>query len=210
MSEAAPKPAKKPRRWVRVPLFLLLLVLAVYGYLFVRGTWADSVPRDPATVEQRPVTQLFRDEQGRITVRSAIRLKHPRAKVWALVTDYDHYGEMLPYVKDITAKKGDGGTVVSGKAASALSGWWDFTMTVREAKGEAWSANWDASPTEEIPVNRGGWTLHEPADGETLLELRLETEARGYPRFFLRNFFLYRLGRVLEAVKRHLDEAQRE
>ncbi|MGL4555790.1 MAG: SRPBCC family protein [Gemmataceae bacterium] len=207
MSEARSSAPKKPRRWVGVPLLLLLLVGAAYGYLFVRGTWADPVPRDPATAEQGPVTQLFRDEQGRATVRSVVLLNHPREKVWALVTDYGRYGDLLPYVRGITATPGDGGTVVAGKAASGFTGYWDFAMTVREEKAGAWSAAWDAAPSDEVRVNRGRWTLTEQGPGQTLLELRLDAEARGYPRFLLRNFFLYRLGRVLEAVGGHLDGA---
>ena len=206
MSQPAPPPAKKPRRWIGVPYLLLAILAGGLGYLFVRGSWADDAATDPTSPEQGPITRLLKTDDVRITVRSAMVLNHPREKVWALVTDYANYGDVLPYVKDIAATAGDGGTVVSGKAASAISGYWDFAMTVRETRGEAWSATWDAAPTGDVLVNRGGWTLRELSPGTTLLELRLEVEAKGYPRFFLRNFFLYRLGRVLQAIDEHLDE----
>ncbi len=207
MSQPAPTPPppRKPRRGLLIAWFILICVVGLMVFFYARGHWAGTTPLDPTTPEQGPLTQLLRLPDGHVTVRSAIVLPYPREKVWAAVTDYARYPDFLPYVKDMTAERGEGGTVVSGEAQAIIGGYWKFTMTVKERRDGDWAARWDEPPSGQILVNRGGWTARELGEGRTLLALDLETEAKGNPRFVMRNFYLYRLGRVMEAVRARLD-----
>src|SRR5262245_8259021 len=129
MSAPAPSPpaARRPRRrrWLMVPLALLLLVLVGVVWAYARGTSSAATPRNPASASDPPVSQLYRTPDGQTTVRAAVLVPHPRQKVWEVVTDFAHYGDVLPYVKDVTAEKGpEDVTVVSGEAKSAFRGYW--------------------------------------------------------------------------------------
>jgi hypothetical protein len=100
---------------------------------------------------------------------------------------------------------------VTGRAKSALSGWWDFAIDVREQKNdEPWTATWDNSGSGVVQLNRGGWTLRPLDKDQTLLVLSLETEILHTPTFFLRNVFMHRLPRVLHAVEVQLQKQAAE
>jgi hypothetical protein len=193
---------------VVIPVALVLLVLGTAVWFYVRGTWADTSPANPTT-PGRPVSQLYRDPEGHTPVRAAILLEQPRNAVWRVVTDFAHYDELLPYLREIQAVDSTEGGVtrVTGEAKSVVSGYWSFTMAVHtDRSGQEWRAWWDEKDDGDVLVNRGGWTLSEPAPGQTLLVLMLEAEVRGTPTFILRNFFLYRMRQVLKAIKADLEK----
>lgn len=207
---AEPKKPRRRRGWLLIPLTLLGLLLAVGVWAYVRGSSAESTPRDPDRVEQRPLSQVVKTPEGHTTVRAAILLDVPRDRAWKLVTDFANYHRLLPYLKDIEAEPTDGGaTRLSGLAQSALPGYWAFTLDAHAEKKEpAWRVWWDETGAGPVLLNRGGWTLREPSEGQTLLVLELEAVVKGYPTWVLRNFFLYRLRQVLEAVKARLAEKE--
>src|SRR5690242_17135130 len=82
-------------RWLggMVALGLGLAMLTVV----VRGTRADTEPRDPASTEDGPICQVFEDDSGK-QVRCAIRLPFSLDEVWAVITDHDHLGDVCPYL----------------------------------------------------------------------------------------------------------------
>jgi ribosome-associated toxin RatA of RatAB toxin-antitoxin module len=208
MSTPSPAPAPRPRRrrWVFVPLTLLLLLLIAFTWAYVRGTSAETEVRNPATASDPPVSQLHRTPDGYVAVRAAVILPQPRQKVWEVVTDFAHYGDFLPYVKDVTAERQpDGVTVVSGQAKSAFSGYWAFTLAAHEEKKEDWRVWWKEKGEGEVRLNHGGWTLQDAGADQTLLILELDAEVKSTPTWVLRNFFLYRLRQVLAAVKMQLE-----
>lgn len=211
MSASTPAPAPKParrRRWAVVPVVLLLLLLAALAWAYARGTGAESEARDPSGAADPPVSQLLRREDGHVTVRASVVVPSPRQKVWDVVTDFANYGDLLPYVKGVTAEgRKDGTKLVKGEAKSAVSGYWAFELKAHEEKHEpAWRVWWKEKGEGEVLVNDGGWTLYEHGPGETLLVLELEAEVRGTPTWVLRNFFLYRLRRVVAAVRAKATE----
>jgi hypothetical protein len=206
-------PAPPTRRWRRqlIPAALLGLVLFAALWTWVHGTWADAEPRQPGGVGQGPVCHLYQPPGEGKRVRCAALLGHPRRRVWEVVTDYAHYGDLLPYLSDVTVSPNEDGTThMKGEAESALSGSWSFAIDVHEEKeGDTWRVWWD-KPSNSIEVNRGAWALTARGPRETLLVLTLEGEVRGYPTFFLRNVFLHRLKRVVRAVERRLEEQAAE
>ena len=197
-------PRRRRKRWWVVPAALLAVVLAAGAWAYVRGTWADTQPHDPAGVEDGPVSQVYQAPDGGKQVRAAVVLPYPREQVWKVVTDYAHYGDFLPYLADLEVTPADGGCHMKGQAKSALPGWWPFELDVREAKApEHWSAAWDQAG-DPVRVNKGGWVLTPAGEGRTLLVLYLETEVRGTPTFLIRNAYLHRLKEVLRAVEQRV------
>ncbi len=211
MSEPPAAPAAAPprrrRRRLVIPLLLLALLVATGVVLFVRGTWAGDVPRNPASVAEGPVSQVYQPPGQPKRVRCAILLPFPPDKVWKAVTDYRHYGDFLPYISEVTSERTPDGTRVSGQARSVLGGDWPFTITIREKEADgsrvAW---WDETGGGEVRVNRGSWEVTPATGGQTLLVLSLEAEVHNYPTFILRNTFLHRLKEVLKRVEKHLQD----
>lgn len=188
-----------------IPGALVLAAAAALAVLYVRGTWADAEPHDPASAADSPVSQIYLSEGGVKQVRCAVLLPYALGDVWDVLTDYADYGRMLPYLADVTAeKKGDGEWVMKGQAKSAFRGYWPFQITIREAKstdgGRIW---WDEHSAEgEVLLNRGGWELRKRGDQETLLVLTLEVEVKSTPTFLLRSIFRHRFKEVMRAVER--------
>jgi ribosome-associated toxin RatA of RatAB toxin-antitoxin module len=213
MAAPSPPPTAKPRRrrtrLLFIPVMLLLLGVVAFVILYIRGTWATTQPRDPASVQEGPISQLYQKPDGNKVVRCAVLLPYSLQRVWTVVTDYPYYSEFLPYLSDVQATQTDDGCVMKGQAASAISGTWPFEIVVHEDKEtvpERWRISWDEKPTEgDVQLNSGSWELTPVGENQTLLVLTLQAEVRSSPTFFLRNFFLYRLKQVVRAVEKRLQ-----
>jgi ribosome-associated toxin RatA of RatAB toxin-antitoxin module len=204
-------PARPPRRARRasIPGLLLLLVLGAVGYVWVRGTWADSTPADPKSVADGPVCHVYQPAGEHKRVRCAVLLPYPMQKVWSVVTDYEHYADILPYLADVQVepKEGEKGVWhMTGKAKSALPGYWDFAIDIHQEEGTERRVAWWDNPSGEVTLNKGRWELTPDGPDRTLLVLSLEAEVHNYPTFFLRNYFLHRLKRVVQAVEQQLQK----
>src|SRR5260370_34446821 len=109
MSAPTPAPVvKQKRRRTRllfIPVTLLALGLLALLIVYVRGTWATAQPRNPSSVSEGPVSQLVQWPKGGKALRCAILLPYPRPAVWEVVTDYGHYSDFLPYLKDTEAMR---------------------------------------------------------------------------------------------------------
>jgi ribosome-associated toxin RatA of RatAB toxin-antitoxin module len=187
---------------------LLGLVVLAVVYAYIRGNWADTTIRNPASVADGPLSQLYQTPDHRKQVRCSILLPYSRERVWAAVSDYAHYADFLPYLADIeVAPNPEGpGWRMTGQAQSLVSGHWPFTIHISEDKKESeWSIGWDEMGDGPVKLNRGGWTLSAHDRETTLLVLTLETQVLHYPNFVLRNVFLHRLKRVVRAVEQHVQ-----
>src|SRR5262245_17386922 len=92
---AAPARRRLKKRWL-IPGVILGALLVLLVWAFIRGTWADTTPRDPASPADGIITQLIKTPEGHKPVRCAVLLDHPLDEVWKAVTDYEHYGEIFP------------------------------------------------------------------------------------------------------------------
>jgi ribosome-associated toxin RatA of RatAB toxin-antitoxin module len=211
MSAPTPPPVvKQKRRRTRllfIPVTLLALGLLALLFVYVRGTWATAQPRNPSSVSEGPVSQLVLWPKGGKAIRCAILLPYPRQPVWDVVTDYGHYSDFLPYLKDTEAARKADAWELKGQAASAFSGDWPFDITITEdTEPSLWRVWWDDRPTQgKIAVNRGTWELTESSPNQTLLVLTLQAEVHSTPTFFLRNILLFRLKQVVRAVEKRLQ-----
>jgi carbon monoxide dehydrogenase subunit G len=206
---ATPAPRRVKKRLV-IPVILLALVVLLLVVLSIRGTWADDVEKAPASADEGTLTQLYRGPDGGIYVRCALVVEAPPREVWAVVTDYNHQAEFLPYVSQMSGEpEADGRYHIRGVAHSRLWGDWPFesqvTLEEHPDRGE-YRAFWGEEGTGELAINRGSWVLRPAGEGRTLLSYALQIEVARYPAFLVRNIIMDRLHLVVSAVR---DEVQR-
>src|SRR5207249_2410799 len=105
-------PRKRPLRKRYVVLLVLLgLLLAVFLFGYIRGTWADKEPHGAGSPEDGVVCQLYQPPEGPWQVRCSMVLKHPPEKVWAVLTDYDNFADIFPTLASCEAEQAGGGDV---------------------------------------------------------------------------------------------------
>jgi hypothetical protein len=203
-----PDPRLPRRRWRRlllIPGALLGLVLFLVLAAFVRGTWADEAPRDPATVAEGPLAQVVRGPDGGKEVRCAIRLPNAIEEVWAAVTDYDNFGDICECLQaEKIHHEPDGTCRLEARARSGLPGTVPFAVELRHERTLGrYVSRWDEAGGR-VRVNRGRWELTPAGPHETLVALSLELEVEGVPTFVLRNLSLGRLREVVGGLERRL------
>ena len=189
-----------------LPAVPAALLVGALGAAFVRGTWPEE-GRDPAGVADGPVCAVCRATGGGKEVRCACRVPYPMDRVWEVVTDYDHYGDVCEciHAEDIRHEP-DGRCLLKGRVRSLLSGTVPFAAELRHEQGlDENVASWD-QPGGRVEVNRGRWWLRPAGPSETLVSLSMEVQVRGVPTFVLRNLSLHRLREVVLAVERRLRD----
>lgn len=195
------------RRWLILPIGLLLLMAALTLVLFVRGTWADTERRIPAGIDEGPVCYVHQDASGEKEVCCALRVAAPMDEVWEAITDYEHFGDICTCVHaDRIAHEPDGRCRLEARANSISPGQIPFAVEMQhEQMLDQYVSSWD-QPSGEVHVNRGRWVLTPLGPRETLLEVSLEVQVRHVPTFVLRNLSLGRLREVGLAVARRMRE----
>jgi uncharacterized membrane protein len=208
MASAQPQP-RRVRKRILIPSVLLALLVLGAGWLWWRGTSAETAPRDPARAAEGPVTQLL-TQDGRTFVRCAIIVDAPPEDVWRVVTDFDSHPKFMPYIAELSQQKLEDGKVrLTGVARTHVWADWPFEIdvTLKEdpAKGE-FSASWHEENKTDFAVNRGAWTLRPHQDKQTLVVFTKQAELSGYPNFLIRNIMMNRVDELLAAVR---DEVAR-
>src|SRR4051812_19967233 len=95
--EAATRPPRRSKKWLAIPVLLLVAVLAFLGWAYVRGTSAERAPRNPTNSAEGVIAQILEPQEGIKQVRLATVVDFPLEEAWAVITDYDHFGEIFPH-----------------------------------------------------------------------------------------------------------------
>src|SRR5262249_35638485 len=95
----APPARRHLKKRVLIPGIILTLLVVLLGWAAVRGTWADTVEKNPSSSREGPLAQLYQAPDGHKMVRCALVVDRPLADIWAVVTDYDHFHEIFPYLQ---------------------------------------------------------------------------------------------------------------
>ena len=189
-----------------LPAVPAALLVGALGAAFVRGAWPEE-GRDPAGVADGPVCAVCRTPGGGKEVRCALRLPYTMDRVWEVVTDYDHYGDVCDCIRaDAVRHEPDGRCRLAARARSLLAGEVPFAVELLpEQNLDEYVISWDR-PDGRVLVNRGRWRLRPVGRAETLVALSLEVQVRGVPTFVLRNLSLHRLREVVRALERRLRD----
>lgn len=198
---------KVQRKLLLIPVGLLTALTAAALAVFVRGSWSDTERRVPAEPGAEPVCYVYQNAAAEKEVRCAIRLAAPMDEVWAVITDYEHFGDICSCVHAARiAHEPDGNCRLEARANALPPGQMPFAVEMRhEQLLHQYVSSWD-EPTGELLVNRGQWVLTPLTPHETLLEVSLEIQVRHVPTFILRNLSFGRLREVALAVERRLRD----
>ena len=215
MSNAAKPVQRRPslKKRILIPATLAALLVLVLLAAIVRGTWADTLARNPSEPSEGVVRQLLLTPEGTKIVRCAQVLDHPLDTVWTTVTDYELFTEIFPTLRSSHVESTKDGIVRLTGEALAFNSIWPFEIEIRhEVTPEKRIASWDGVPERNGKVQRlhGSWTLTPAGPNRTLLVYASEIEVRGYPNWFVRNVLLTRQPTVLRAVSDWLERKEAE
>jgi uncharacterized membrane protein len=195
------------KRQALVVLVLVLLILLVSG-LVVRGTWADIKPQMTHSSAEGLLTQLIQTADGHKHVRVATVVDFPMEDVWKVVTDYEHFPEILPNVKSCQSTLTPAGNYQVQGVLSTLLGDWAFGTQVRHEEYTNDSQAVWREPGGDFVVNQGSCLLAPMGPDRTLLICTLEVEVVRYPQFLVNNYLLSRLPVAVGAIPRRLQTAK--
>jgi uncharacterized membrane protein len=178
------------------------------AWVAIRGTWTDSQAKNPTSAAESPVAQLVLEPGGRKVVRCAMIVPYPIDRVWAVVTDYDHFDQLFPYLRGTKGVHDPDGRW----HFTAHAGWpgildWavetHITHKTSSQNDKATEpediASWD-EPGGELLVNRGSWDLRPVGAGATLIIYTLDVEVARFPNFLVRAALLDRVNNIVRAV----------
>jgi len=174
------RPARLARR---VSFALVVLLLAGTALLYVRGTVATEAPLAPTRPADGVQVQLHQGAQGP-QIQAAVVVAHPVADVWAVVTDYEAFGEVFePPLWDLQLTEIDWSAdrrecTLRGQAASRLlTVPVDVTVVHSLREDGVRIASWDDGGGER--VNRGRWVLTPLARARLASSMRLRSRCLG-------------------------------
>jgi hypothetical protein len=191
-------------------VLLLVLVLGLLGWAYIRGTWGEQSPYIPKSSAEGVVAHLLDMNDGRKVVHVVTVVDFPIDDVWAVVTDYNHFQDIFPYVKAAQAaeeapEKGKRVLHLTGTVSTPVGDWpLDLHIKLEEFIGDCVAA-WD-EPSERLPLNRGRWFLRSMGEDRTLVMYWREVEAPPYPPFLVRAALLSGLKPVVAAVDKRLRD----
>ncbi len=202
----AATPGTGSRRAILAALLAPLALLLVWAV--VRGTWADTVEKNPTRSADGVVTQLYQGPDGRKVVRTALVIDQPIEAVWAAATDYEHFVDTFPYLVALEVnRESESKVTMKGRVSSSVFGEYEYLSTVlHDVNPERRIASWD-QPGADLTVNRGRWILTPAGAGSTLCVLFLEIEIKQVPNFLTRDVLLSRTKPVLMALDRQIRAA---
>lgn len=190
------------RRWnkrvVLAGLVAAFLACLLLGFVW-RGVSAGPVPTGPTTEAEGLVSALVALPDGRRVAWAARVLPHPAPQVWAAVTDYPAFPRIFPFLSQVRALPEAGGVALEGEVA-ILGMKVPFAAKVAHQDGPpVWRASWD-TPSPQVPVNRGSWTLEDAGNGKTRVIYQLDLELEGWPLAVVRSYLRDHIGSVIDAL----------
>jgi carbon monoxide dehydrogenase subunit G len=196
-----------PHKHRHFPFIFLGIIVLLIAAAAVRGTWADSAPKNPASSAEGIVTQLYSSE-GHKEVRCAMVVDRPAADVWKTVTDYEHFSEIFPLLKSSRSEREANGRCHLIGTVTSILGDYTFEVHVDHSQSpEKSMAYWD-HPSGAVSVDRGNWTVIPAGPDKTLVSYSLEAEVSPYPAFLVRNVLLSGQKKVLIALDAWLKKKQ--
>lgn len=205
-SSAVPRPPSRSTngltRWI------IIAAVVVAGVLVVtrKGISADAEERLAGSVQDGVIAQVLVDgATGRKVVQGSIVLAASVDRVWSVVTDYAHYSEIFPQMKNAKVERTpDGRRRLTAEVAFGPMTWPISMKINHEKKVASRLAEWD-EPSGGASVNRGFWRVDALGDGTCRLVHRRDIARAPYPAFMLRAGILSRMDDIFGAVAKRLE-----
>ena len=196
-----------PVRRVKRRFVLPALLVVVGAGFFARDVWRVRPQNLPDPTEPasgvRCAVRLLPD--GHRPVRCTMVLGQPMERVWSVITDYDHYQSIFPYLSAVkTTREAPTRYRLQAVARTPLYTSWPFELVIDQRKEDIlWGTTWD-EPGAGLSIDRGSWMLTPLGPERTLLAYTLELRVRWVPDLLTDNILLDHLPKVLQAVNWHL------
>jgi hypothetical protein len=209
---AAASATHRPPKRIVIPAILLVAVTIFVVRAVVRGSWAETEPRNPESSADGVVRQLIEMPaearvQGKF-VRLAIVVDRPIDAVWTVLTDYDHLDEALPHLGPVKAtKEPDGKIHLAGAVTSAFRDFpFDVTVTHdRTPDGRDRFVSWN-NPGGAMTVNRGNWRVTELGPGKTRVVYMVDVDVHPFPRWLVRYVLLHGLRPAMYTLRAAVEQ----
>jgi hypothetical protein len=205
---AAPATHRPPKRIV-IPAILLVAVTIFVVRAVVRGTWADTEPRNPESSADGVVRQLLLAPNGaNKIVRLAIVVDRPIESVWTVLTDYDHLHEVMPHLAPMKASHEPGKEVIqlSGAVTSPIRDFPFDVGVVHEVHEHERLVTWNSKLDETLQVHQGAWQLRELGPAKTLVVYMIDVDVHPFPRWLVRYVLLNRFRPVMYSLRTAIEQ----
>jgi hypothetical protein len=213
----SPQPTDSPKHRLpsnqrRLALIVLAAFLILAAGFYIRGSRADSVPRNPAKPADGIITQLVINESGESGIRTAVVIPVPVKTAWSILSNYDEWERLFNTVrrKQVAEPLGENQhhvvtDVLTPMGTISL----DFIVTQEELDDGGYRARWDA-PTNELPVNKGTIEIHPLGSDQTLLVYSVIKRYRKYPQFVVNNALFGHQTDIVKTLSTRIVEVARE
>ncbi|MFM9960891.1 MAG: SRPBCC family protein [Planctomycetaceae bacterium] len=196
----------------RILCFVLLGFCLLFGWYFVRGTWAASKMVDPTTPEQGVIAKLVLSDDGHREIRTAVVIPVSIDQAWRILSDYDEWEKMFKTVRRkqrTEPLEGNRRHVVSDVMTPMGTISLDFIVTHEETPDGGYLAWWDA-PTRELPINKGTIRITPHGANQTLFVYTVRKKYQQYPEFLVNNMLLKHQPDIVSTLRLRMIEAAKE
>lgn len=219
MSESTSEPAtatpKSPstvrRPALRFVVGVLLGCLILFGWYYIRGTWATKNPKNPSSPEEGITSVIVQDEEGDKGIHTAVVLPVSVEDAWEILSDYGEWEKLFTTIRDSKTEKLDENRyhIVSDVMTPLGTIKIETIVTHEETPDGGHLAWWDA-PTDELPLNRGSIRVTPIGPEQTLLVYTVLKEYRKYPQFVVYNMLLGHQKDLVGTLSERIIEAADE
>lgn len=134
-----------------------------------------------------------------------IVIRAPVEKVFAAITDYDHYAEFLPEVKSVRSSGRQGAEVFVHYEIDLMK---TIRYTLKMREEAPTKVSWSFHEGEVMRDNRGSWTLVPKGPAETEATYQVEVGLGPFvPKAIVNALVDTSLPKMLEAFKRRAESA---
>jgi uncharacterized protein YndB with AHSA1/START domain len=204
--------AASKRSITRILCLVLLGFCLLFGWYFVRGTWAVAKMDDPTAPEQGVIAKLVLSDDGHREIRTAVVIPVSIEQAWRILSDYDEWEKMFKTVRQkqrTEPLEGNRRHVVSDVMTPMGTITLDFIVTHEEIPSGGYRAWWDA-PTRELPVNRGEIVITPRGPQQTLFVYTVRKQYQQYPAFLVNNMLLKHQPDIVSTLRDRMIQAARE
>lgn len=133
----------------------------------------------------------------------SIVVNAPLEKVYAVVTDYDHYGEFIPEVRRISTSNRSGNEIDVHYEIEMIK---KIKYSIRMKEEKPKKVSWTFLTGEVMKDNKGSWVLEPAGEGKTQVTYNVEL-ALGplVPKSIVNMLAEQGLPKMLEGFKKHVE-----
>lgn len=214
MSDPPPSKPGNPshvrRPVARFVVSALLGCLVLFGWFYLRGTWATKNPTYPTSPIDSITSVIVLNEANQKEIQTAVVIPVSVESTWKIISNYEEWERLFSTIHRLApeTEKLDHNRhhVVSDVMTPLGMIKLDFIVTHEDIPGGGYRAWWDA-PTADLPVNRGEIRVTPKGPEQTLLVYTVDKQYRKYPQFVVYNILLGHQADVVGTLRKRIIEA---